>query len=89
MVQQPVFWWPACVALRFAAIDSFQLLVNFLASDRFAAIAVSSSCTMNDCSKSMSGQTFDEMLCKTSLNCEGLQLVLDRLLQRRFGTSPP
>ncbi len=37
MVQQPDFWWPDCLELLFAAIDSFQLLVNFLASDRFAS----------------------------------------------------
>ena len=38
MVQQPVFWWPACVTRRFAAADSFQLLVNFWRATAWASI---------------------------------------------------
>ena len=38
MVQQPVFWWPACVTLRFAAADSFQLLVDFWRATAWVSI---------------------------------------------------
>lgn len=38
MVQQPVFRWLACVTLRFAAADSFQLLVNFWRATAWASI---------------------------------------------------
>ena len=38
MVQQPVFWWPACVKRRFAAADSFQLLVDFWRATAWASI---------------------------------------------------
>ena len=38
MVQQPVFWWPACVKRRFAEADSFQLLVDFWRATAWASI---------------------------------------------------